>query len=296
MTKYHILNEKVLKENSKLNILLNDDNEKLIIDLKIERAIYYNKDCDITIIQLSEKDKIKNFLKLDEIIFKDNIETYYEGKSIYVLHYPTGKNAYFSCGLLNNINKLYINHKCSTDNGSAGSPILNLENNKVIGIQRKGSGNSDFNLGTLLKSPINDFIQINKNMKFDKNISDNGNNIQNGITADDKINQNNDVNSIKNHENYIIAEFYITPNNVNREIQIFNTYNNSIYRKDYDLKNCDNEKELRENIEIKMDGKYFQFYYTFKFRKAGKNIIEYYFKNPLTKTCFLFCYCSSLIS
>ena len=60
-------------------------------------------------------------------------------------------------------------------------------------------------------------------MKFDKNISDNGNNIQNGITADDKINQNNDVNSIKNHENYIIAEFYITPNNVNREIQIFNT-------------------------------------------------------------------------
>ena len=37
-------------------------------------------------------------------------------------------------------------------------------------------------------------------MKFDKNISDNGNNIQNGIKADDKINQNNDVNSIKNHE------------------------------------------------------------------------------------------------
>ena len=61
MTKYHILNEKVLKENSKLNILLNDDNEKLIIDLKIERAIYYNKDCDITIIQLSEKDKKKIF-------------------------------------------------------------------------------------------------------------------------------------------------------------------------------------------------------------------------------------------
>ena len=70
MTNYHILNEKDLKEKSQLNILLNDDNEKLIIDLKIERAIYYNKDCDISIIQLSEKDKIKNFLKLDEIIFK----------------------------------------------------------------------------------------------------------------------------------------------------------------------------------------------------------------------------------
>ena len=73
MTNYHILNEKDLKEKSQLNILLNDDNEKLIIDLKIERAIYYNKDCDISIIQLSEKDKIKNFLKLDENIFKDNI-------------------------------------------------------------------------------------------------------------------------------------------------------------------------------------------------------------------------------
>ena len=47
-------------------------------------------------------------------------------------------------------------HNCTTDNGSFGSPILNLQTNKVIGIHNKSSTN--YNIGTLLKLPIKDFI------------------------------------------------------------------------------------------------------------------------------------------
>ena len=47
-------------------------------------------------------------------------------------------------------------HNCTTDNGSFGSPILNLQTNKVIGIHNKSSINH--NMGTLLKLPIKDFI------------------------------------------------------------------------------------------------------------------------------------------
>ena len=47
-------------------------------------------------------------------------------------------------------------HNCTTDNGSFGSPILNLQTNKVIGIHNKSSIN--YNIGTLLKLPIKDFI------------------------------------------------------------------------------------------------------------------------------------------
>ena len=34
------------------------------------------------------------------------------------------------------INKYNIIHTCSTDDGSSGSPILNLKNNKVVGIHK----------------------------------------------------------------------------------------------------------------------------------------------------------------
>ena len=47
-------------------------------------------------------------------------------------------------------------HNCTTENGSFGSPILNLQTNKVIGIHNKSSTN--YNIGTLLKLPIKDFI------------------------------------------------------------------------------------------------------------------------------------------
>ena len=58
-------------------------------------------------------------------------------------------------------------HNCSTDYNSSGSPILNLQSNKVIGIHNKNSIN--YNIGTLLKLPIKDFINQNLNKKMKKN-------------------------------------------------------------------------------------------------------------------------------
>lgn len=63
---------------------------------------------------------------------------------------------------MNEINKYEIKHACSTDFGSSGSPILNLENNAVIGIHKEASPYFNFNKGTFLKFPINDFIAKNK--------------------------------------------------------------------------------------------------------------------------------------
>jgi hypothetical protein len=117
-------------------------------------------------IELKENDGIKEYLELDDNILKDNENVYYEEKSIYILNYLLGKNICVSYGILNKINKYDIIHICSTDNGSSGSPILNLENNKVIGIHKQGSNNFNFNKGTLLKYPLNDIIKkYNKNNK-----------------------------------------------------------------------------------------------------------------------------------
>ena len=93
MTNYHVLNEDYFKNNKEINLLLNDDKEGLTINLDIKRIIYYNIEYDITFVELKEIDKIKNFLELNDNLFKNNEKIFYEDKSIYILQYPKGKNA-----------------------------------------------------------------------------------------------------------------------------------------------------------------------------------------------------------
>ena len=65
--------KKYFEENKEIYLLLNNDNEAKKIDLNIKRVIYYNKNYDTTIIEIKEEDKIKEYLELDDNIFKDNI-------------------------------------------------------------------------------------------------------------------------------------------------------------------------------------------------------------------------------
>ena len=166
MTNYHFLNEKDFKDNKNINLSLNDEKKTLI--LGFNRETYFNKEYDITIIELREEDNIKDYLKLDDNLFQDNSEINYKDNSIYILNYSNGSNAEVSYGILNNINGYYIKHKCRIDIGSSGSPILNLKNNKVIGIHNKISNN--YNIGILLKFPLKDYI--NKREKIFININD----------------------------------------------------------------------------------------------------------------------------
>ena len=115
ITNYNILNEEDYKENKILNLSLNDEKETITKDLGIKRETYFNKEYNITIIELVEEDNIKNYLELDDNLFQDNIELNYIYQSIYILHYPDGKNANVSYGLINNIDKYNINHNCKID-------------------------------------------------------------------------------------------------------------------------------------------------------------------------------------
>ena len=170
MTNYNFLNEKDFKDNKKLNISLYDEKEIVEIELEQERETYFNKEYDVTLIELRNEDNIKHYLELDDNLFQDNQEIKYKDKSIYILHYPNGTNAAVSYGILNNIDKYYINHKCSIDIYSSGSPILNLKNNKVIGIHNKSSVNH--NIGTLLKFPLKDFISKREKMFININVKE----------------------------------------------------------------------------------------------------------------------------
>ena len=174
MTNYHVLDEEYYNKNDELNLFINDEEEVKRINLKTERKKYFNKEYDLALIELKEDDRIpiNNYFELDDNLFKDEIDAYYQDISIYVLQYPLGNNAAVSYGLSNGINtNCEIIHTCSTEHGSSGSPILNLSNNKVIGIHKQGSINFNYNIGTCLQFPLNDFFEKIKNENDPNNIN-----------------------------------------------------------------------------------------------------------------------------
>ena len=102
------------------------------------------------------------------------------------------------------------------------------------------------------------------------------------------------------NKNIIIGEIYINKEDINKDIRIINSFENmekkwSFANKD-DYLDYANEKEIKENIEIKINGKIIDFAYYHKFEKEGKYIIEYRFENNLTKINHMFNGCDSLIN
>ena len=150
---------------------------------------------------------------------------------------------------------------------------------------------------------INSLLQpdYDKRMDIDEvyEIISNEINIKDLENKMDKLNINNKKSKIPlNDKNIITGEIYINKNNINKDVQIINSFENVKTEYDWGNKNDDwkyeNEKEIKENVEIKIDGKKIKFEYHLKFQKEGKYKIEYLFKKNLTKTDYMFYDCKSL--
>ena len=193
MTNYHIIDDKVLKSKKEVKLKLNDENKIIMLKLNENIKIFSseNKKYDIMILKFEYEKDMEDilFLEIDDKIFIENSEKNYEDKSIYILHYPNSKNVSVSYGYsIKELNKYDIKHKCNTEAGSSGSPILNLSNNKVIGIHKSYINREDsFNIGTFLKYPLNELI-VNTKIKNIKNKVMNNNSEENEI--EDKIKGN----------------------------------------------------------------------------------------------------------
>ena len=72
---------------------------------------------------------------------------------------------------MSNITDGLIKHCCTTDFGSSGSPILNLETFNVIGIHRGKSTNFNFNFGIIIKLPIIGFNKLKFELTKDNKLS-----------------------------------------------------------------------------------------------------------------------------
>ena len=174
ITSSHVINEEFLnKDDAKIVLEIKADPNVKELNLKDKnKIIYTNIDYDITLIELKAEDNISDFLELDDIIVDDIISDNNKNKilvdeSIYILEYVNGELNY-STGILSNTdenNKVLLRHTCGTGSGSAGSPILNVKTNKVIGIHLSKVMNKSYGLGTFLNYLLKEFISLHTNQK-----------------------------------------------------------------------------------------------------------------------------------
>ena len=155
ITNNHVMDQNLLN-NEKISIEVNNVEKDIYLK---DRKKYTNMKCDATIIEIyPKKDGIYHFLELDENIFlNDDIEVKYKNLAIYILQ-KDRKGTSTTYGTIKNIIKdiSQINYFCSTY--TAGAPIMNLNNHKIIGIHAGSKIDKKYNVGYLLKDAINEYI------------------------------------------------------------------------------------------------------------------------------------------
>ena len=245
ITNNHVIDIDDIKNNKIINIYLNNDKEEKTIRIDNNRLRYTNEKLDITIIEIKEnKDNLNNkYIELDDRIikyFKSNkknepnyLNNIYSNKSIYIPNYQEDKDIMVSYGQPPQINESEIIHYCSTKEGSSGSPILLINNQKLIGIHYGSSKQFEYNKGTLIIYSIIELEKIKNNLLL--------------INKEGKYINEKEIN------NYIMGEFDIEEDNKN--IKIINSYEQ--YDREYHHfleyeKENEDEKEIKENCEIMM--------------------------------------------
>jgi hypothetical protein len=205
MTSWNAINEYYSSD----NLILFFDNYKTQKTIKMNknRILYSSDKFNLTIIEIKPEDNLNicNFLELDENLFKNNSEIIYENKPLYILSYQKEKGVLVSYGSLNKKVTHNLIHLCEVEESSSGAPILNLENNKVIGIHISSQKNPYYNKGTFLKYPINDLNKIKNQIQINVVVNENDINKEvNFLNPDNnyikELNENNTKLFIDNNE------------------------------------------------------------------------------------------------
>jgi surface protein len=208
-------------------------------------------------------------------------------------------------------------HYCCTEYGSSGSPILNLLNNKIIGIHKERVKNKNFNRGTLLKYPIIEFLTKYSN----KNESKNALNILNNkeyFNEDGFFNKEFGINFAEDYSNNNkqSSEETIKKDNIGKKNKINLTLKvekydigQNIYFLIKDKNYIDNynkvynycikyyNKLLNEsNIEIFINNIKYENKKYFRPKETGEYKIKLIFNTNITTTSYMFYECTNLIN
>ena len=136
------------------------------LNLELERFKYTNIELDFTIIELLPIDNINNYLENDKYINSKD----YKDEHIFAVQFPGGKNLKISPGKIICKKNNYFLYTLGTDRGSSGSPIILIDNSKIIGLHKAGytkDKNNKINVGIPLNLIINKINLEYKKIKLE---------------------------------------------------------------------------------------------------------------------------------
>ena len=297
-------NDKVLYRGSKIsNVEINDI--KNYIKKKIEGLpssivfsksfLSFSKEKNVAEKFLKDENKDKNLSKVLFILEKDdncgyNLSTH--GDIEKISFFPNEREVLFfpfSSFEIKSLEEKYIGKEKIYEIKLLylGKYLKDIENdNKLI-------NNEILIPNSKFKEKLEDFGLIKKEILKKINIKKIYNEFK---KYESEINQKN-ISTTTNKINIITGEINIKHEDINKPIQIINSYENK-KRMNNEANNSDdwkygNEREIKD-VEIKINGKAIKFAYTYKFEKEGKYQIEYIFKNDLTRANYLFYGCNNL--
>ena len=148
ITSTEVLYDNFLKKEHEIIVSINYGKVKTKINLDENNILFKSEEFQILIIKI---DSNNNLTKNNFLEFDDNL---YENNHIYIL-----RTSGVSYGYLVKQVKQFFLYSCKVE--SLGAPIINLENNKVIGLTIKYKINTEnFYLGTFLKYAVNEINKI----------------------------------------------------------------------------------------------------------------------------------------
>ena len=301
ITNNHIIGDEQINKNQQLKISFNNDKrwENLNLD-RNKIKIYTSKKYDTTIIEIKKKELNTNsFLEIDDRVYKEGYEYIFKKKGAYIIQYPNDFPASVSYGVIKDINETNeIKHFCHTREGSSGSPILNLDNNKVIGVHSRAASYGLFNKGTFLNAPIKEFFD---NSSDDiKSFSNKAQSINTGINNNYKYSPY-EVDSYLSHS--VINPLDKSHFNKN-EIKITLEINkNEVNKKIYFLCNIQESNKVPnylselnpENTELLIGESKKEYQPYFEPSKKGFYDITLKFKKYFNNCSYMFCSCKQII-
>jgi len=187
--------------------------------------------------------------------------------------------------------------------------LLKKINEKMINISVKNTQNKNIYSNNILYTDLKETFEKYDYYIYQADIKEKNSYLN--IKFEDKLKLEK---KDKNNLNYIIAKIRIKKDNINKDIQIINSFEQAIRDRQYELTNSDkifnpnksytevmeltkkyeNENEIKNNCEIIINYDKIPFSYKYKFKREGTYTIKYIFQKKLTKADFLFYNCNLL--
>ena len=253
ITNNHVLSKEDIAEGNIIKFTLDKGTIQKEILITNERKIYSNENYDVTIIQLNPlEDSIEpnSFLDVEsKIINCEDPNKVFKNKEVYII----GNIKEYTYGRIKRIHEdgITIEYSFSTKPGMSGSPIINLDNYKIVGIHKGSHSTKKYNLGTFLMEPFKQFYLLtNKTIKMK-----NQNQKQKKIMFEEKIKiSNEELVDKKNEEKIKVSnENLIDKKNKEKNQNSLKKENKKSDKNYNNLMNSQNETKIKPNENLKSE-------------------------------------------